>query len=106
MLDLSLARQAATAPQRPLPYRTCPGCRQPLDCDTTNPRISQTRAGEAEWAEPEGYCDRCRRAFFPSVPEPGPWPHRHLPGAAAEDHLRRHRRPFLHPGQYPPARTR
>jgi hypothetical protein len=25
----------------------------------------ETRAGDAEWAEPEGYCDRCRRSFFP-----------------------------------------
>ena len=33
-----------------------------------NPRILQTRAGEAEWPEPEGYCDRCRRAFFPLSP--------------------------------------
>jgi hypothetical protein len=71
MLDLSLARQAA-ASERPEAYRTCPGCHGPLPCLDTNPRILQTRAGEAEWPEPEGYCDRCRRAFFPSVQEPGP----------------------------------
>ena len=70
MLDLTLARQAA-ATERPESYRTCPGCRAPLPCPDTNPRILQTRAGEAEWPEPEGYCDRCRRAFFPSVQEPG-----------------------------------
>jgi hypothetical protein len=75
MLDLSLAPQAAAADQSPPPYRHCPGCHQPLPCDATNPRILQTRAGEAQWAEPEGYCDRCRRAFFPSVQEPG-----HRPG--------------------------
>ena len=71
MLDLTLAQQAAAADQRPQPYRSCPGCHQPLSCDDTNPRMLQTRAGEAEWAEPEGYCTRCRRAFFPSVPQPG-----------------------------------
>ena len=69
MLDLALARQATS--ERPESYRTCPGCRAPLPGPDTNPRILQTRAGEAAWPEPEGYCDRCRRAFFPSVQEPG-----------------------------------
>jgi hypothetical protein len=70
MLDLTLAQQAA-AGERPASYGTCPGCRAPLPCADTNPRILQTRAGEAEWPEPEGYCDRCRRAFFPSVQKSG-----------------------------------
>ena len=72
MLADALARQTAAQAKGPPAYRTCPGCRQPLVCDDTNERIIQTRAGEAEWAEPEGYCDRCRRSFFPSVQEPGP----------------------------------
>ena len=72
MLDVTLAQQAAACEQRGEPYRHCPGCQQPLPCDDTNPRSVQTRAGEAQWAEPEGYCDRCRRSFFPSVQEPGP----------------------------------
>ena len=71
MLDESLARQAAAHGQQPDAARACPGCQQPLACDDTNERIIQTRAGEAAWAEPEGYCDRCRRSFFPSVQEPG-----------------------------------
>jgi hypothetical protein len=33
MLDLTLARQAAAADPRPQPYRSCPGCHQPLPCD-------------------------------------------------------------------------
>lgn len=69
MLDLSLGQQAAAEP--PEPYRTCPGCQAPLPGADTNPRIMQTRAGEAEWSEPESYCDRCRRSFFPSDQEPG-----------------------------------
>ena len=73
MLDLTLAQQAAGP--RPQAYRSCPGYQQPLPCDDTNPRLVQTRAGQAQWAEPEGYCDRCRRVFFPSVQEPG-----HRPG--------------------------
>src|SRR5262249_19424350 len=74
MLRLTLAQQPAAAHQAPQPYRHCPGCQQPLPCDEIIPRILQTRAGEAQWAEPEGYCDRCRRAFFPPVQEPGPRP--------------------------------
>jgi hypothetical protein len=70
MLDLSLAQQAA-ASERPEAYHRCPGCHAPLPCPDASPRLLQTRAGEAAWPEPEGYCDRCRRAFFPSVQEPG-----------------------------------
>jgi hypothetical protein len=71
MLADALARQAAAHPQSPNAYRSCPGCQQPLLCDDTNERILESRAGEAQWAEPQGYCDRCRRSFFPSVQEPG-----------------------------------
>ena len=71
MLALTLAQQAV-ARERPEPYRTCPGCHALLPCAQTNPRLLQTRAGAAQWSEPEGYCTRCRRAFFPSVQEPGP----------------------------------
>jgi len=70
MLAEALARQAAARDQAAAALR-CPGCHQPLACEDRQERILQTRAGEAEWAEPEGYCTRCRRAFFPSVPEPG-----------------------------------
>ncbi len=69
MLDVTLTKQAA-AGERPEAFRTCPGCHAPLPCADANPRILKTRAGEAEWSEPEGGCNRCRRAFFPSVQEP------------------------------------
>ncbi|HTU22608.1 MAG TPA: hypothetical protein VMG10_31505 [Gemmataceae bacterium] len=71
MLDDTLRRQAATQAQSPDATRRCPGCQQPLACPDSNERILETRVGEAEWAEPEGYCDRCRRSFFPSVQKPG-----------------------------------
>ena len=71
MLADALARQAATQARGPTQYRHCPGCQQPLVCADTNERVVETRAGDAEWAEPEGYCDRCRRSFFPSVQGPG-----------------------------------
>ncbi|HKB41338.1 MAG TPA: hypothetical protein VKD72_33240 [Gemmataceae bacterium] len=72
LLADALARQAAAQAKGPLAYRCGPGGQQPLACPDTNERIVPTRAGEAAWAEPEGYCDRCRRSFFPSVQEPGP----------------------------------
>lgn len=71
MLDSTIARQAQTLSHQPETARTCPGCQQILDCSNANPRLVQTRVGEAEWAEPEGYCPRCRRAFFPSVQSVG-----------------------------------
>jgi hypothetical protein len=74
MLADALARQATAQAQSPTAYRRCPGCQQPLLCPDRNERLVQTRAGDAAWAEPEGYGDRCRRSFFPSVPEPGPGP--------------------------------
>jgi hypothetical protein len=70
LLDDALARQAASHDKGPA--LTCPGCPQPLACAGTQERILETRAGEAAWAEPEGYCRHCRRSFFPSVPELGP----------------------------------
>jgi hypothetical protein len=71
LLQESLARQAAVQPQQSATVRTCPGCQQSVACDDANPRIVQTRTGAAAWSEPEGYCPRCRRAFFPSVAELG-----------------------------------
>jgi hypothetical protein len=72
MLAEALARQATTQAAGPTLFRTCPGCQQPLACEATNERVVETRAGDAAWAEPEGYCDRCRRSFFPSVQKPRP----------------------------------
>src|SRR5947209_13300196 len=59
---------------RPLPEdrRRCPGCDQATDERPPEPRDLLTRAGPVAWDEPAAYCTRCRRAFFPSVPEPGP----------------------------------
>jgi hypothetical protein len=71
MLALSLARQAEALPQQPPATRCCPSCQQPLACEDVNPRLTDTRAGEAHWSEPQGYCPRCRRAFFPSGQKPG-----------------------------------
>jgi hypothetical protein len=71
-LDLALARQAtAFAPVKPdpsspsRPALLCPSCgRDGLPRDP-EPRILHSRAGEAEWLEPQLYCPKCRKAFFP-----------------------------------------
>jgi hypothetical protein len=67
-LELSLERQAgAPAPMRPAALQQCPSCQRPLGhTQEPSPRSLHTRAGEVDWNEPEQYCTRCRRAFFPS----------------------------------------
>jgi hypothetical protein len=67
MLDEALQRQAQTeAAARPEPYRCCPGCGKEVPEREPEPRIMDTRTGEAEWQEPKTHCTRCRRDFFPS----------------------------------------
>jgi len=67
-LALSLERQAeAPAPTRPAALQQCPSCQRPLgQTKEPAPRSLHTRAGEVDWKEPQEYCTRCRRAFFPS----------------------------------------
>src|SRR5260370_33841688 len=73
MLELGLDSQAVTpAEERPTAFQHCSGCGQltPPDPDEPlEPRVVQTRGGEAEWQEPKHYCRKCRQAFFPSVQE-------------------------------------
>ena len=81
MMAKALARQAAvTAEQRPPEYRQCPSCgravtapleepagdREPATNATPPPRSVLTRGGQAQWVEPQAYCQKCRRSFFPS----------------------------------------
>lgn len=69
MVNQALAQQAGTPAD--MNYQRCSQCGDPVLPGETNPRIVQTRVGSVEWSEPEGYCDRCRKAFFPSVQESG-----------------------------------
>jgi hypothetical protein len=72
MLAQALERQAQSTEPRPEPFQKCSGCQGPIEAKAdAEPRNVQTRAGEAEWDEPHGYCRKCRRAFFPSEPKPG-----------------------------------
>jgi uncharacterized protein with PIN domain len=71
MFDESLQRQAHTVEKRPADFQRCPKCNgEVVPKDEAEPRILATRVGEAEWMEPETYCRKCRRSFFPSGQEP------------------------------------
>jgi hypothetical protein len=49
----------------------CATCDGPLKPREAEPRALLTRRGEVAWQEPEAYCPKCRKAFFPSVEESG-----------------------------------
>ena len=73
MLDDALQRQANTAEQRPADFQCCPKCGKEVQKEPDkgdSPRVLQTKAGEAQWQEPETYCRKCRRSFFPSGQKP------------------------------------
>jgi hypothetical protein len=72
LLYHALTRQAQHADGRPPDYQACPSCGGPLQPREPEPRLVHSRAGDAEWTEPHFFCSACRRAFFPSIQEPGP----------------------------------
>ena len=74
LLELSLQRQAgALQEKRPAEAEACPSCQRPFDeAAEPAPRTMQSRGGQVHWQEPQEYCPRCRRAFFPSEQESGP----------------------------------
>jgi hypothetical protein len=45
----------------------CTVCGRDGQQDDVEPRIVQTRRGDAQWQEPKGLCKHCRKAFFPAV---------------------------------------
>ena len=62
IMKRKLAAQAAC--ENPV----CPTCGSKASPKAERKRSILTRRGEVEFAEPECYCKRCRRSFFPSVP--------------------------------------
>jgi predicted RNA-binding Zn-ribbon protein involved in translation (DUF1610 family) len=76
MLQQALQRQAEQHAEQSAAYHACPGCgkgttlRTPTDA-AAKPRTVTTQVGAAQWQEPQQYCTRCRRAFFPSEQESG-----------------------------------
>jgi hypothetical protein len=69
LLQQALQRQANQPVPEPL--RHCPGCGRPTQARDPEPRSVQTDMGIANWQEPASHCDRCRKAFFLSVQQPG-----------------------------------
>jgi len=72
LLQQALQHQA----EQPLPppLQHCPRCGRSTQPGEPQPRTVQTRRGTADWHEPSSSCDHCRKAFFPSVQEPGDRP--------------------------------
>ena len=67
----------------------CPQCGQRGLRKGERERLVQTRRGKVKFTEPEFYCPRCRRAFFPSFGSDGPGCRLRLqPERMAEDGLR------------------
>jgi hypothetical protein len=69
LLQQALQRQASQPV--PAPLQCCPTCGRPTDPRLPEPRSVHTRIGTADWQEPASHCEHCRKAFFPSVQEPG-----------------------------------
>jgi hypothetical protein len=65
-LDLLLVRQAE-AMHRNLAeeHSLCPSCGHETAAQEPEPRLLRCRAAVVEWMEPQRYCTRCRKAFFP-----------------------------------------
>jgi hypothetical protein len=68
MLQLSLEQQATIRQQaRPAEMQQCPTCQRLFEQpEEPASRSLETRGGVVDWSEPQEYCTRCRRAFFPS----------------------------------------
>jgi hypothetical protein len=65
-LHLALSRQAASFRAAPsAAHCQCPSCGGDTGEAPSEPRILHSRAGDAEWLEPQRYCRKCRKAFFP-----------------------------------------
>jgi hypothetical protein len=69
---------ARAATQQELPAATaepdeacCPKCQQLARWKGTRKRRVETRRGPIHVSEPEYYCPRCRRSFFPADPGVG-----------------------------------
>jgi hypothetical protein len=49
----------------------CPSCKGDTLPREPEPRIVNTTVGSAQWSEPQRYCPRCRKCFFPAVTPSG-----------------------------------
>lgn len=69
LLQQALSRQAQKPPPPKLQH--CPHGGRPTQPADPEPRLVHARRGNADWQEPAYHCLHCRKAFFPSVQEPG-----------------------------------
>lgn len=69
LLHQALQRQAEQPLPEPLQH--CPRCGRLTEPIEPEPRTVRARLGTADWNEPASTCEHCRKAFFPSVQEPG-----------------------------------
>jgi hypothetical protein len=69
VLQQALQTQAHTPP--PDKALLCPCCGRPTTLNDPEPHPTKTNAGDIIWSEPAATCCSCRKAFFPSVQEPG-----------------------------------
>ena len=65
-IQQSVSQQADDEPSC-CQQESCPTCGGPLDHRDPEPKPLLTRRGEVSWQEPQTYCKKCRKAFFPSV---------------------------------------
>ena len=64
MLSQGLQEQAEAAGHH---EGKCGGCGEPIPLEEIAGRLLQAKRGEAVWQESHAQCQRCRKAFFPSV---------------------------------------
>ena len=64
VIEQALAGQASTTAAQP---DACGHCGQRLGQAREEPHLIHTRRGDVGWNEAAGYCDKCRKSFFPSV---------------------------------------
>ena len=69
-VEQAVGQQACTGGECGREHR-CPTCDGPLERREAEPRPLLIRRGEIAWQEPQTYCPKCRKAFFPSVEESG-----------------------------------
>lgn len=90
IMEQAAGRQADQTSHAPPEYEVCPTCGQPVGVAESRPRPLTTRAGEVQWDEPQRYCRKCRRSFFPSGEESAAGGGRgSQPGGASEGGVRR-----------------
>jgi hypothetical protein len=65
MLSHNLRQQAEKEGH---PAGKCGGCGEPIPLEEITGRLLQAKRGEAAWQESYGRCQRCRKAFFPTLP--------------------------------------